>query len=76
MSRQARTTPPNLPHFQAWLKTHGASQAKQARAIGVSARCIECWTSGKRWPTVSALKAHPDGLRALAEDLEQSNGHG
>ncbi len=66
---------PALPHFQAWLRTIGPSQITRARAIGVSARCIEYWQSGKRWPTVSVLRRWPDGLRALAEDLEATNGH-
>ena len=66
---------PALPRFQAWLKTQGSSQAKRARAVGVSVRCIEYWESGKRWPTVSVLRHCPDGLRALADDLEACHGH-
>jgi DNA-binding transcriptional regulator YiaG len=74
MTRRS-TTVPTLPRFQAWLKAQGTSQAKRARAIGVSARCVEYWHEGKRWPTAEALRTRPDGLRALADDLEALNGH-
>lgn len=62
---------PRLWHFKAWLKALAPSQAKRAKVIGVSTRCVEYWESGKRWPTVSALRRCPDGLRALADDLEK-----
>lgn len=39
---------PQLPRFQAWLKTQGSSQAQRAQVVGVSTRCIEYWESGKR----------------------------
>jgi DNA-binding transcriptional regulator YiaG len=52
----AHDTVPRLPHFQAWLRALAPSQAKRARCIGVSTRCVEYWESGKRWPTVAVLR--------------------
>ena len=66
---------PALPHFQAWLAAQGRDQATIADRIGVTQRCVSYWRTRQRWPTVESLRLRPDGLRALAEDLEATNGH-
>ena len=76
MSARSAPAVPPLPRFRAWLRKLAPTQAKRATLIGVSPRCVEYWLNGKRWPTVSMLRDYPDGLRALADDLEATNGHG
>ena len=66
---------PHLPRFQAWLAAQGHTQATRADRVGVTERCISYWERRQRWPTVESLRLRPDGLRALAEDLEATNGH-
>ena len=66
---QDRPIPP-LPRFSAWLASQGSDQSHIADRIGVTQRCISYWQTRQRWPTVEALRSAPDGLRALADDLE------
>ncbi len=68
-------TIPVLPTFTAWLMAQGNDQATIADRIGVTQRCVSYWLTHQRWPTVESLRLRPDGLRALAEDLEEANGH-
>lgn len=62
---------PQLPTFTAWLKAQGTGQAQIADRIGVTQRCVSYWLTRQRWPTVEALRDAPEGLRALAQDLEE-----
>jgi len=62
---------PRMPHFMAWLAAQGKDQATIADRIGVTQRCVSYWQTRQRWPTVEALRLRPDGLRALADDLER-----
>ena len=66
---------PHLPAFTAWLKAQGSDQATIADRIGVTQRCVSYWLTHQRWPTAESLRLRPDGLRALASDLEEANGH-
>jgi len=61
---------PKMPRFAAWLEAQGKDQATIAARLGVTQRCVSYWQTRERWPTVEALRDAPDGLRALAEDLE------
>lgn len=70
MTRPTDGPIPPLPRFAAWLATLGSSQAARADAIGVTQRCVSHWEARERWPTVEALRYTPEGLRALADDLE------
>jgi len=75
MGRRATIRMPQAPHFAAWLRTQGATRQARAEALGLSARCIQYWEQGLRWPTIEALKGHPEALRALADDLEEKHGY-
>jgi DNA-binding transcriptional regulator YiaG len=76
MGRRTTIRMTDTPHFAAWLRKQGTTRQERADTLGLSARCIQYWEQGARWPTVEALKNHPDALRALADDLEgHRNGH-
>lgn len=71
MSRPASVPVPPMPRFCAWIKEQGRTQAEQASTIGVGRRTLQTWTDGSMWPSVQALRKWPDGLRKLADDLEE-----
>ncbi len=62
---------PVLPRFMAWLLAQGMTRTERADRIGVTQRAVAYWETRQRWPTVEALRLRPDGLRALADDLER-----
>ncbi len=75
MTRHIDGPIPRLPHFQAWLAAQGGSQTQIADRIGVTPRAVSYWQLRQRWPTVEALRSAPEGLRALADDLEGIHGY-